>query len=228
MRDAFLGPVINEASVGALRGRPSARRAATARSRPAAGRPARPGHFVEPTVVTGLPQGHRLEREELFLPFVTVTRVGSFDEAIAEANAPVYGLTAGIFSEDDAEKERFLDRDRGRGGLREPARRRHDRRLARARRRSAAGSRAARPARAGSGPGTCRSSCASRAGRSSSELGRELREHLDVAVDRRRRRGPRSGSIPAHARASRTGHGSSNQSQTSSAELAVVPALVGR
>ena len=32
------------------------------------GRPARPGHFVEPTVVCGLPLGHPLERDELFLP----------------------------------------------------------------------------------------------------------------------------------------------------------------
>ena len=66
------------------------------------------GYFVEPTVVTGLPKGHRLERDELFLPFVTVTRVGSFDAALAEANAPAYGLTAGVFTEDPAEKERFL------------------------------------------------------------------------------------------------------------------------
>ena len=71
-------------------------------------RPDRPGHFVEPTVVADLPRGHRLERDELFLPFVTVTRAGSFDEALAEANAPVYGLTAGIFTGDEAEKERFL------------------------------------------------------------------------------------------------------------------------
>ena len=59
--------------------------------------------------MSDLPQGHALERDELFLPFVTVSRVGSFDEAMAEANAPVYGLTAGIYSEDEAEKERFLD-----------------------------------------------------------------------------------------------------------------------
>ena len=64
---------------------------------------------MEPTVVSGLPKGHALERDELFLPFVTVSRVGSFEEAMAEANAPVYGLTAGIFSEDESEKERFLD-----------------------------------------------------------------------------------------------------------------------
>ena len=59
-----------------------------------------PGHFVAPTVVAGLPAGHRLTREELFVPFVTVTRVGSFDEALAEANAVDYGLTAGVFSGD--------------------------------------------------------------------------------------------------------------------------------
>jgi 1-pyrroline-5-carboxylate dehydrogenase len=106
-RDAFLGPVINEVS--------SARfEAAVADAHrdgevaAGGGRPERPGHFVEPTVVTGLPRGHRLERDELFLPFVTVTRVGSFDEALAEANAPAYGLAAGVFTEDPAEKERFL------------------------------------------------------------------------------------------------------------------------
>ena len=35
----------------------------------------RDGNFVQPTLVTGLPQGHRLTREELFLPFLTVTTV---------------------------------------------------------------------------------------------------------------------------------------------------------
>jgi 1-pyrroline-5-carboxylate dehydrogenase len=68
-----------------------------------------PGHFVAPAVVAGLPRGHRLEREELFVPLVAVTRVGSFDEALAEANAIDYGLTAGVFSRDDAELDRFLD-----------------------------------------------------------------------------------------------------------------------
>ena len=67
------------------------------------------GHYLQPTVATGLPAGHPLTRDELFVPFVTVTRVGSFDEALAEANAIDYGLTAGVFSDDDAEVERFLD-----------------------------------------------------------------------------------------------------------------------
>jgi 1-pyrroline-5-carboxylate dehydrogenase len=67
------------------------------------------GWFVEPTVVAGLPLGHPLTREELFLPFVTVVRVPDFDAALAEANAVPYGLTAGVFSRDDDELDRFLD-----------------------------------------------------------------------------------------------------------------------
>ncbi len=73
------------------------------------GRPDLGGHYVEPTVVADLPHGHRLTRDELFVPFVTVTRVASFDDALAEANAIDYGLTAGVFSRDEYEVARFLD-----------------------------------------------------------------------------------------------------------------------
>jgi 1-pyrroline-5-carboxylate dehydrogenase len=103
----FVGPVINERSVERF-DRAVAAAERDGRVAAGGGRPDLPGHYVEPTVVADLPHGHELEREELFLPFVTVTRVGSFDEALAEANAPVYGLTAGIFTGDAAEKERFL------------------------------------------------------------------------------------------------------------------------
>ena len=106
-RDAFVGPVINEGSVERYE-RSVAAAERDGRVAAGGGTPDLPGHFVEPTVVADLPKGHDLEREELFLPFVTVTRVGSFEEALAEANAPVYGLTAGIFTGDESEKERFL------------------------------------------------------------------------------------------------------------------------
>jgi 1-pyrroline-5-carboxylate dehydrogenase len=68
------------------------------------------GNFVLPTLVTGLPRGHRLTRDELFLPFLTVTPVDAFEDALTEANAVAYGLTAGIFSEDAAERQAFMDR----------------------------------------------------------------------------------------------------------------------
>lgn len=107
-RDSFLGPVVNRRSVARF---DEAVRAATRDGSVVAGggRPDLPGHYVAPTVVAGLPLGHPLTRDELFLPFVTVSGVATLDEAIAEANATDYGLTAGIFTEDETEAERFLD-----------------------------------------------------------------------------------------------------------------------
>jgi 1-pyrroline-5-carboxylate dehydrogenase len=67
------------------------------------------GYYPTPTVVTGLPLDHRLFHDELFVPFLVVGEVESLDQALTEANSTAYGLTAGIFSDDDAEVRRFLD-----------------------------------------------------------------------------------------------------------------------
>ena len=67
------------------------------------------GYYVEPTVVGDLPADHRLFKDELFVPFTAVHAVDSFDQAIELANDSVYGLTAGVYSEDNAEVQRFLD-----------------------------------------------------------------------------------------------------------------------
>jgi len=42
------------------------------------------------------------------VPFVVVAEVDSLDEALGLANDTPYGLTAGIFSQDQSEIERFL------------------------------------------------------------------------------------------------------------------------
>jgi 1-pyrroline-5-carboxylate dehydrogenase len=68
------------------------------------------GFYVEPTVVGNLPASHRLFRDELFAPFTAVAAVDSLDEALVLANESVYGLTAGVYSEDPAEVQQFLDR----------------------------------------------------------------------------------------------------------------------
>jgi 1-pyrroline-5-carboxylate dehydrogenase len=67
------------------------------------------GSFVAPTVATDLPPGHRLLREELFLPFTVLAPVDSIDEALRLSNDSILGLTAGFYSEDRAEIQRFLD-----------------------------------------------------------------------------------------------------------------------
>jgi len=68
------------------------------------------GFYVEPTVVGNLPVTHRLFRDELFAPLTAVAAVDSLDEALTLANDSVYGLTAGVYSEDPEEAQQFLDR----------------------------------------------------------------------------------------------------------------------
>jgi 1-pyrroline-5-carboxylate dehydrogenase len=67
------------------------------------------GYYAEPTIVSGLPEGHRLLREEQFVPLLAVERTASLDESLERANDQVYGLTAGIFSEDAAEVTAALE-----------------------------------------------------------------------------------------------------------------------
>jgi 1-pyrroline-5-carboxylate dehydrogenase len=63
--------------------------------------------YVAPTIVADLPLDHRIWRDELFVPLVAVAPVASLDLAFDLANHTLYGLTAGFFSEDRDEVERF-------------------------------------------------------------------------------------------------------------------------
>jgi len=67
------------------------------------------GFFVEPTLVANLPKNHRIFYEELFLPLLVVASVDSLEEAVAECNKVNYGLTAGIFSQDEDEINYFFN-----------------------------------------------------------------------------------------------------------------------
>jgi len=113
-RDVYLGPVINEEAVNTYESAvATARRDGgtilTGGKRLVEGDFAQ-GHFVEPTLIDGLPVTHPLFSEELFVPITVLGDVTSLDEAIDLANSTEYGLTAGIFSEDDREIQRFFDR----------------------------------------------------------------------------------------------------------------------
>ena len=68
-----------------------------------------PGNFFSPILISDLPKGHELTREELFAPFLTVVKVNGIDEAILEANSVKYGLSAGVFSGKQEEVDQFLD-----------------------------------------------------------------------------------------------------------------------
>lgn len=67
------------------------------------------GTFVAPTIVDNLPLDNDLFKRELFLPFLAVAPVDNLEQALREANDVEYGLTAGIFTEDQDEIDYFFD-----------------------------------------------------------------------------------------------------------------------
>jgi len=68
------------------------------------------GYYVNPTIVVDLPQKHRLFKEEMFVPILCAMDYEQFDDAIKHANYSDYGLTAGLFTKNDEEIKRFLER----------------------------------------------------------------------------------------------------------------------
>lgn len=110
-KDTFMGPVINQEAVDLyLKSAEDARKSGKllfGGKQIKEGELAR-GFFVEPAIAE-LPKTHRLFQEELFLPFLVVTGVDSFAEALTEANNSLYGLCAGIYSHDKKEIAYFFD-----------------------------------------------------------------------------------------------------------------------
>ena len=67
-----------------------------------------PGNFYLPTVLANIPMDSPAYREELFGPVAAIFRVESIDEAISVANDSRFGLGASAWTNDPAERERFI------------------------------------------------------------------------------------------------------------------------
>ena len=57
------------------------------------------GFWFAPTVFTGVSQAHRIAREEIFGPVLSVLTFRTPAEAVAKANNTPYGLSAGVWTE---------------------------------------------------------------------------------------------------------------------------------
>ena len=68
----------------------------------------RNGYYLKPTIVEANP-GDTVFQEEVFGPFVTVTRFSNDEEALALANATDYGLGSGLWTNNLQRAHRFAD-----------------------------------------------------------------------------------------------------------------------
>jgi succinate-semialdehyde dehydrogenase/glutarate-semialdehyde dehydrogenase len=68
------------------------------------------GYFYRPTVITDVPDGAELLREEIFGPVAPVKGFQSEDEAIAAANDTEYGLVAYVYTRDINRAFRVMER----------------------------------------------------------------------------------------------------------------------
>jgi 1-pyrroline-5-carboxylate dehydrogenase len=111
-RDVYLGPLINQAAIDTFE--EAAQEARTVGTIVTGGKRLTEGEFakgtfVQPTVVE-VPDDSWIWKRELFVPFVAVKPFDELGDAIDEANSSEYGLTAGLYSEDRAEIDEWLDR----------------------------------------------------------------------------------------------------------------------
>lgn len=67
----------------------------------------RSGHFLEPTVLTGVAPDSRAMTDEIFAPVAPITTFSTAREALLLSNRTDYGLAAYVYAADEREGQRF-------------------------------------------------------------------------------------------------------------------------
>jgi succinate-semialdehyde dehydrogenase/glutarate-semialdehyde dehydrogenase len=107
---ATVGPLINDAATEKVLGHIEDARARGAVATVGGGAHALGGHFIAPTVLTGVQTEMRISNEETFGPVAPLFRFESEDEAIEMANSTPYGLAAYFYTENIRRAWRVAER----------------------------------------------------------------------------------------------------------------------
>ncbi len=104
-----LGPLATPQILETLDGQVRRSAAAGARVLTGGKRLDRPGNYYAPTVLADVTEAAPAWSEELFGPVAALIRVRDAAEAIRVANATTFGLGASVWTNDTAERERFIE-----------------------------------------------------------------------------------------------------------------------
>jgi len=104
-----LGPLATEDGVNSLDREVRKTVAAGARLLTGGKKAERNGYFYQPTVLTDIPVDSPAYREELFGPVACLFRARDLDDAIRIANDTRFGLGASAWTNDETERERFIN-----------------------------------------------------------------------------------------------------------------------
>src|SRR5512137_1734267 len=105
---SYIGPLTRAPQLDLLEAQVADARAKGARLLTGGRRLDPPGHWFEPTVFSHVHHGMALMREESFGPIIGIRKVGNDDEAVRLMNDTEYGLTAGVYTKDEARARGIL------------------------------------------------------------------------------------------------------------------------
>ena len=108
--DTYIGAIARAPQLGLLAMQVADAQAKGAALRLGGKRIERVGNWFEPTVFTEVNHSMELMREESFGPIIGIQKVSGDEEALALMNDTRYGLTAGVFTPDEARARAILER----------------------------------------------------------------------------------------------------------------------
>ncbi|MFO0550201.1 MAG: aldehyde dehydrogenase family protein [Polyangiaceae bacterium] len=106
--NTYIGPLTREAQLAVLEAQVADARAKGGEVLTGGSRIAKPGFWFEPTVVARANREMLLMREESFGPIIGIEAVSSDEQALEKMNDTDYGLTAAVYTHDEARAAKLL------------------------------------------------------------------------------------------------------------------------